>query len=225
VADQVPGFDFGDSSRGSYLPWIPAIVGLGIVASLLLAVLLLRPAGGTDTPTAGRVTTPAVQPPAAPVLTPVPPSPSASVTPRSVSPRPRSPAAPSRVATVATATRSAVAGAPRTVPPADVTGRYRVVSTYQMEFIAEVLVSNAWGSPRHWSVQLRFGSNVGTLRAFWVNAQEQPSMRRSGDSYIFTSSVPLAARSSAALRMRFDRWGPNIMPESCTTNGLTCAGT
>lgn len=221
MADQTPGFDFGDGSRGSYLPWIPAIVGLGIVAGLLLAVLLLRPASSTG-PEAGGVTAPAVQPPVAPVLTSVAPPRSTGAIPRSVSPRPRSPAAPSRTAP---ATRSAVARAPRTVPPADVTGRYRVVASYQTEFIAEVLVSNAWGSPRHWSVQLRFGSNVGTLRAFWVNGQEQPTMRRSGESYIFTSSIALAARSSAALRLRFDRWGPDIMPEYCTTNGLTCAGT
>jgi hypothetical protein len=219
VVKQASRLDFGDSTRGAYLPWVPAMVGLGIVASLLLALL---PLTGGDRPRAqaGDQVPPAVDQVPAPAVT-TSASRAASADPSRPSARPRVPASPTPAASraaVATPPRTA----PRTAPPADVTGRYRVVASYPTEFIGEVLISNKWGSPRHWTVQLAFGDDVGTMQAFWMDAQPRVSVRRAGEAYVFTSTAPLAARTSAALRMRFERSGQDRPPAACTTNGLAC---
>jgi Cellulose binding domain len=99
-----------------------------------------------------------------------------------------------------------------------------VVDSYPTGFIGEVRISNASGGPRPWTVRLVFGSNVGVMRTFWVESQPQATLRRSGPAYVFTSSVPVAARSSVLLRFQFDRSGSDSPPVSCSTNGLTCTG-
>jgi hypothetical protein len=196
------------------------MVGLGIVAGLLLALLPLTWGDRPPVQAGDQVTRSVDQVPAAPLVT-TSPSLAASVGPIGPSARPRAPAPPTPAAS-----RAAVAKpprtAPRTAPPADVTGRYRVVESHPTEFIGEVLVTNKWGSPRHWTVQLTFGDGVGTMQAFWMDSQPRVSVRRAEEAYVFTSTAPLAARTSAALRMRFERTGPDSAPAACATNGLAC---
>jgi hypothetical protein len=213
VGRQAEGFDFADRPRDALVLWVPTLVGLAILA-VLLGVVVWTPAagtgvhGGTDQ-AAG--TGPALSPSRVP-------SPSSVPSAHRTSPRPAVSQSPRSAA------RSAVSKAPRTVPPADVTGRYRVVASYQTEFIGEVRISNGSSGPRHWTVRLAFGRDVGAMRTFWVESQPQATLRRSGPAYIFSSTAPVAARSTAVLRFQFNRSGRDNKPESCSTNGLTCAG-
>jgi hypothetical protein len=221
VVKQASSFDLTDGQRDGLVVWVPAIVGVGLLAGLLLAVLAWTPVAHTSSPTAGRPTARESMPTAGPLI---PPSPAAPA--RLPSAGGRATVAPPRHIRPAPppASRSAASNAPRTALPADVTGRYRVVDSYRTGFIGEVVITNASGGPRPWSVRLVFGSSVGVMRTFWVESQPQATLRRSGPAYIFTGSVPLAARSSVVLRFQFDWSGSDRKPMSCLTNGLTCAG-
>jgi hypothetical protein len=99
-----------------------------------------------------------------------------------------------------------------------------VLNSYVDSFIGEVLVSNSSSSPHDWSVRLRFSSNVGNLRTSWVESQPQATLTRSGQTFIWTSTVPVNAGSSVALRFQFDRSGTNSNPVTCTVNGANCSG-
>jgi hypothetical protein len=214
---QASSFNFADRPRGAIVPWIPAMVGVGILAGLMISILVWTPAG----PPASQPAAGPARPPAGPSRPPAgaaPAAPPSAAAGLGIASRPHAPSMP------ASATRSTAPKAPRKAPPVDVTGRYRVVASYQTEFIGEVLVSNASGRPRDWTVQLAFGSDVGAMRTFWVESQPQATLRRVGASYVFTSAVPVAARSSVVLRVQFDRSGRDNTPVSCSTNGLTCAG-
>lgn len=215
MAREASGFDAAD---GRVVIWVPALVGVGLLASLLLTVLALAPAAGTR-PLDSRRSAAAVGP--LPVGPPIlrsaaapaeQPSPGTTVSP------------PRRTGSAHPSPRPAASIPPRTALPADVTGRYRVVNSYRTGFIAEVVVSNASGGPRPWSVRLEFASTVGVIQTFWVDSQPEPTLRRSGRAYVFAGSVPVAARSSVALRVQFDRSGPDRGLVSCSTNGLTCGG-
>lgn len=222
---QAASFDFADSPRDT-LVWVPALVGLGILAGLLLAVVAWLPAdsgtpAGTGEP-AG-IGTPAGAGTPAATGTPASTGVRGSTGPSPTGPTTASPSPPVSP-TPGSPTRSAVSNAPRRAPPADVTGRYRVVASFRTEFTGEVLISNGSSGPRHWTVRLEFDSDVGTIRASWVEAQPPPTLRRSGSAYIFTSTAPVATRSAVMLRFQFERSGRDNTPESCSTNGLTCAG-
>jgi hypothetical protein len=221
VVKQASSFDFADGQRDGLVVWVPAIVGVGLLAGLLLAVLAWTPVAGTSSPAARQRTAQATPPSAGPLIpqTPAAPGrlPSAGGRATLAPPRHIRPAPPP-------ASRSAASNAPRTALPADVTGRYRVVDSYRTGFIGEVVISNASSGPRPWSVRLVVGSTVGVMRTFWVESQPQATLRRSGPAYIFTGSVPVAGRSAVVLRFQFDRSGPDPEPVSCLTNGLTCAG-
>lgn len=193
--------------RGAIIPWIPAMVGVGIMIGLLVAILAWTPDRSRSPVTA--------EPPASPAELPPPPVVSDGV---GTGPPPPSPS------TAATSAAEEAAGEASTEPAKedDVTGRYRVLSSFGDSFIAEVLLTNTTTRPRNWTVRLVFGDNVGDLRASWVDGVPQPSLRRSGQSYTFTSSVPIAPRSSLELKFDFSRTGRNNNPVSCTTNGIPC---
>jgi hypothetical protein len=195
-----------ERSRGAVIPWIPAMVGVGIMIGLLVAILAWQPA---DQP----VTAPPAASPASPAELPPAFDASQGVGTGPASPPPPRPS-PTRAAT----------SAPPKAPPAsdDVTGRYLVESSFGDSFIAKVLVTNTSASPQSWTVRLVFGDNVSDLRAFWVDGHPQPTLRRNGQSYTFTSTVPIAARSSLQLKFDYSRTGRNNDPASCTTNGVTC---
>jgi hypothetical protein len=234
---------FAMSSPGrleALVPWVPVMVGVGIMIGLLIAAVALSPSGpstATGLPRSQSPTQPSGQgqslgaedglgaggtSPSDPLTASVPMS-------RSVTP--------SRVSTATGAAGSGTAGSggtgsgsganpPAPQPPAAtvVSGRYQVLNSYVDSFIGEVLVSNSSSSPHDWVVQLRFPSNVGSLRTSWVESQPQATLTRSGQTFIWTSTVPAGARSSVALRFQFDRTGTNSNPATCTVNGTACSG-
>jgi hypothetical protein len=195
-----------ERQRGAIIPWIPAMVGVGIMIGLLVAILAWSPEKEQPVTAASEAAPPVVEAP------PPPPVPQVSqgvgTGPTSASP-PAPPAPPPPPATSA-ARRDGV------------TGQYKVISSYGDSFIAEVLLVNSEGRPQDWTVRLVFPDNVGELRAFWVDGVPQPKLRRSGQTYTFTSTVPIGARSSLQLKFDFSRTGRNNDPLSCTTNGVAC---
>ncbi|SCF04103.1 cellulose binding domain-containing protein [Micromonospora mirobrigensis] len=113
------------------------------------------------------------------------------------------------------------ASAPPPAPPA-VTGRYQVLETFDDAFIGEVLVSNAAGEPRAWTVRLTFP--VGELVTAWIEGAPQGGVSRSGDTWTFTSGEDLASGASVPLRFHFERTGGATSPSGCSTDGAACTG-
>lgn len=109
-------------------------------------------------------------------------------------------------------------------PPGPVTGRYRVVDSFDDGFIGEVRVSNAAGGESDWVVRLRFPENVGELHASWVESAPEATLSRSGSSYVWSSGVPVSARGEALLRFHYARSGTGDVPSTCTVNGAACSG-
>lgn len=210
------------------LPWVPTFFGVALMIGLMVAsiVLSLRPGSPADSTAAE----PGALPP--PIEFPVPQEPSVTAAPTTAAPTPSASVVPSRPAAPARTTpgRQTPPDPERESPPvvpqppqATVTGRYQVLDSFGDSFIGEVLVSNSESAPQNWTVRLRFPSNVGNLRTFWVEGAPQGSMRRSGDTYIFTSGVPVNGRSSVPLRFHYDRVGRGDTPSSCTVNGAACS--
>lgn len=102
------------------------------------------------------------------------------------------------------------------------TGRYRVVDSFADGFIGEVLVANTTGAARDWTVRLRFSDDVGALRTSWVEGAPQASLDVAGDTFVWSSGAPVAARSSVALRFHVNRSGTDEQPSACSVNGTTC---
>lgn len=209
------------------LPWVPTFFGVTLMIGLLIfaIVISLRPGADGDSSGFERSLAPPVEPPPA-VVEPTPPpvatgspTPTASATssPTAV------PAAPIRPTPTRASAPDPAQPPPTTVAPRpELTGRYRVLDSFGDSFIGEVLVSNSAGSARSWTVRLRFPSNVSGPRTFWIEGAPQGGMRRSGADYIFTSGVPLGARSSVPLRFQFDRTGRGDTPSACSVNGTAC---
>jgi hypothetical protein len=105
-----------------------------------------------------------------------------------------------------------------------VSGHYRVTDSYPESFIGEVLIANSAGSDRDWRVELRFPAAVGDLVTSWVEGAPQATLRRSGNSYIWSSGAPVSARSQVPLRFHFRRAGSGNLPSFCTVNGAACTG-
>ena len=198
------------------LPWIPTI--LGVVALVVFAaVTIVRLLPGNATPR----TLPPPEPPftlpgttsgtQAPISLP----PSAGPSPASVRPTEAGVLSPSRTA-------PAVIRPPRatTAAPANVVGKYRVIESYGDSFIGEVLVTNRASVPQDWVVKLTY---PGSLRTSWLESLPQPTRVQRGNTFTWTSSVPLAAGSSGQLRFHFDRAGGSDTPDSCVVNGSPCS--
>lgn len=215
-------------------PWLVVGCGVGVMIFLFVAVIAGLPGtrpGAADNqagfspawpfdPDPGRFT------PAGPTVG-FEPSPTAEVSiPASGEPA-RTPARRTPPAPVTRPPRSqpaAPTSQPAAPPPerSDVTGRYRVMSSYHDSFLGEVLVINRGRTDRQWTVELRFPENVGRLRTAWVESAPQATLRRSADRYIFTSTAPVAAGSSVPLRFHFDRSGRGETPSECRANGTRC---
>ncbi|MFV2011206.1 MULTISPECIES: cellulose binding domain-containing protein [unclassified Micromonospora] len=171
--------------------------------------------------TGGQLVAAAPPPSGEAVLRPAPSSSAPS------SPAPSTPAAmpPSPSGPIHEPSHATTSAPPRTpAPPVDpdVVGRYSVLQQFGDGFIAEVLVVNTSGRDRDWTVTIRFPDNVGQLHTAWVEGAPQATMRRSGREYVFTSSVPVGARSSVPLRFHFERHGRGATPQRCLTNGAPC---
>jgi hypothetical protein len=194
--------------------WFVVNIGVGVMIGLFIAASAL-----TDPKEPPPKALPALPPTPAPVVdqrpfvTAEPTVAGASTSP----PRP-SAAASSRRAPVHS---SGTGQAPQPAPRPNLTGRYRLLDSFGDSFIGEVLVSNVSGTPRRWSVTLRFPSNVGGLRTAWVEGAPQATLRQSGRTFVFTSTVTLEQQSSVPLRFHFDRYGRDVRPEVCTVE-RTC---
>ncbi|MGW4945913.1 hypothetical protein ACWEOZ_30525 [Actinoplanes sp. NPDC004185] len=209
------------------LPWLPTLLGV----CALIALLIIAATRFTSSPEVRAV------PPAPPFL-PVPAQPAETLTP--ATPLPDPPSAPAsgppsarpgsqmRPATATTSPRPVRSSSRATTAPAPargpVSGRYRVVDSYDNAFIGEVLVANSSGRDSDWRVELRFPPAVGDLITSWVESAPQATLRRSGDSFIWASGVPVPARGQVALRFHFSRSGSGNLPSACTVNGLGCTG-
>ncbi|MEU8235083.1 hypothetical protein AB0C12_36285 [Actinoplanes sp. NPDC048967] len=199
------------------LPWLPTLLGV----CALIALLVIAATRFTSSPEVRAV------PPAPPFLPPPVQSPAPSSTPISAPPSTR-PAPRMRPATATTSPRPVRSSSRATTAPAPapgpVSGRYRVVDSYDNAFIGEVLVANSAGRDSDWRVELRFPPAVGDLITSWVESAPQATLRRSGDSFIWSSGAPVAARGQVALRFHFSRSGSGNLPSACTVNGQGCSG-
>ena len=201
------------------LPWLPTLLGV----CALIALLIIAATRFTSSPEVRAV------PPAPPFL-PVP-APTLTTSSASTSAPPSArPGSQMRPATATTSPRPARSSSRATTVPAPapvpgpVSGRYRVVDSYDNAFIGEVLVANSSGRDSNWRVELRFPPAVGDLITSWVESAPQATLRRSGDSFIWSSGVPVPARGQVALRFHFSRSGSGNLPSACTVNGQGCSG-
>jgi hypothetical protein len=125
------------------------------------------------------------------------------------------------------ATEPVVTTPPRTTPPAPaavtVSGTYGVESSYGDSFIGRVALTNVTGSARSWTAVLVFPGNVGSLRTFWVDGQQQPALKQSGRTFTWTSAVTLAAGQTIQLKFDFNRSGSGDTPSTCKVNGASCS--
>jgi hypothetical protein len=205
-------------------PWIVVVLGVGVMVILLVLAVGAGCAASDDPPA------PVV--PALPLSTvpgtvpdPTTTAPTRPSGPTTVGPSTGAPSAtPTRAPSLAAGRTSPSSRAPgRTVAPVpEVTGRYRVVSSFDDAFIGEVLVVNSGSISRDWVVRLVFPDGVRDLRTSWVESAPRPTVTRAGDAYVFTGAVPLAPGQSAALRFHFDRVGSTNSPTSCQVNGAPC---
>ncbi|MER7457466.1 cellulose binding domain-containing protein [Micromonospora sp. NPDC126480] len=203
-------------------PWI--VVAAGVVVMIVLLVVAVgayrgRSGDGVDTP---------LEPPAPPLLLPEPsaptgspaPSPSRPVRP-GLSPRASVPpttgvASPSVPTRAATATAGAPSPAPP--PPTGMTGRYRVVDSFDGGFIGEVLIRNATADRRGWTVRLAYPG--GRFVTAWVEGVEQGTATPFDGGFTYRSGVDVAPGGTATLRFHMER--TDFRPTSCTVDGRPC---
>jgi hypothetical protein len=202
------------------LPWAPPVLGV----CALIVLLIIAATRFTGSPEARAI------PPAQPFL----PVPVPTLGPPPASASPSGSARPDRQVTASTPPRPTrtsartsprpTTTAPKPAPPGPVSGRYRVIDSFADGFIGEVLVADTAGRDSDWRVELRYPSAVGDLITSWVESAPQATLRRSGDSYVWSSGVPVPARGQVALRFHFSRSGTGNLPTTCTVNGRTCGG-
>lgn len=116
------------------------------------------------------------------------------------------------------------APAPPPPPSSPVTGRFRVMDSWNNEaFIGEVLLYNRDRVSRSWTVRLvpPAGSRLVTS---WVEGAPQGSSRMSGGVFTYTSGVDVGPGTSVPLRFHFENTGGSIRPSRCTVDGVACSG-
>jgi hypothetical protein len=119
---------------------------------------------------------------------------------------------------------------PRTTPAAPpapttvtVSGTYGVDNSFGDSFIGRVALTNGTGSAHGWTATLVFPNNVGSLRTFWVDGQQQPTLQQSGRTFTWTSVVSLSPSQTIQLKFDFNRTGSGDTPSTCRVNGVTCS--
>ncbi|MET8359488.1 cellulose binding domain-containing protein [Micromonospora sp. NPDC005171] len=209
-------------------PWI--VVGAGVVVMVVLLFVALGAYRGRS-PAPDGARPPALPLPSAVVSPSVPtsvPSPvpalpgisgRASGLPPSAAARSGSPSADPTVGSSGrpTATRSpsrASAGQPA------MTGRYRVVQSFDGGFIGEVAMVNASDRSRGWTVRLEFSG--GRLVTAWVEGVPQGTIRQSDDGFTYVSGVDVSPGGSVSLRFHMER--ASSTPRECTVDGVRCDG-
>lgn len=201
------------------LPWVPTFFGVAIMIGVLVfaSVLSLGQSPSNQADPVDPGPPPTLFAPSLPAGTDIGAATALETplaSPSTATPTPSRPPRTTRPATPA----------PAPPPAPDLTGRYWILDSFGDSFIGEVLVVNRSGGARNWTVRLTFPANVGNLRTFWIEGAPQGGLRRSGAAYIFTSGVPVPARSSVPLRFHYDRTGSVDTPSACSVNGATCTG-
>ena len=150
------------------------------------------------------------------------PSPTASV---AASPTPSASSSETTTPTAAPAP-SAPSGPPSRgpgsppAPPAEVTARYVLSSSWDQGFVANVDVANVSGRAQTFDVRLTFPDNVViTVTGFW-NAT--PAVTGSGLTF---SGDPLTPGGTITFGFQAEKNRPSrVNPTSCTVNGRPCVG-
>ncbi|WP_233578844.1 cellulose binding domain-containing protein [Micromonospora sp. BL4] len=210
-------------------PWI--VVFAGVVVMVVLLFVALGAYRGRS-PAPDDVSAP---PPALPlpqgtvppiVATPTPAKSSASPLRPGLSPRASGPS-PSAAAGSRQPTAGRTAGPTSSGPPTrqpqvapGVSGRYRVVQSFDGGFIGEVLIVNAAGADRGWTVRLDFTG--GRLVTAWVEGVPQGTVRQTDGGFTYVSGVDVPAGGSATLRFHLER--ASTTPRACTVDGVRCTG-
>ncbi len=101
------------------------------------------------------------------------------------------------------------------------TTSYRVRDIWGGSFIGELRIGNPSGAARSWTASLSFPAGVGDLRLYQVDGRSQPTLRRTGDRYVFTGSATLAPGTSLRLQMWFHT-ATEPRPLACSVNGAGC---
>lgn len=212
-------------------PWV--VVAIGVIVMVVLLVVALGSVRGRRTFPASP-TDPAMSLPELPTATAT--SPGVTGGPPSTAGRPVVPGlSPRSTVLPASPTPAVSTGGPRgearpsspppppppPAPPSAVTGRYAVMSSFDGGFIGEVRLVNTGGTAHGWTVRLTFPQ--GRLVTAWVEGAEQGTFGFDGGVFTYRSCVDLAAGASVPVRFHLERTG-TTRPESCTVDGVTCAG-
>ncbi|MEU8184513.1 cellulose binding domain-containing protein [Micromonospora sp. NPDC049047] len=104
--------------------------------------------------------------------------------------------------------------------PSAMTGRYRVVQSFDGGFIGEVAMTNRSGESRAWTVRLEFSG--GRLVTAWVEGVPQGTLRQFGDGFTYVSGVDVRPGGSVSLRFHLER--TSSTPRECTVDGVRCGG-
>ncbi|MFF0319070.1 cellulose binding domain-containing protein [Micromonospora sp. NPDC005252] len=209
-------------------PWIVVCAGLVVMVVLLFVALGAyrgrSPAVDDGPPPAGLPLPQAPVTPSDLSSTPLPERAPVlpGLSPRASGPPPSTPAMsrpPPVGPTVAPTSLRPSAGVPPQQPPA-VSGRYRVVQSFDGGFIGEVLIVNASGADHGWTVRFDFAG--GRLVTAWVEGVPQGTLRQSDGSFTYVSGVDVPAGGSVALRFHLER--ASTTPRGCTVDGVRCSG-
>ncbi|MEU7754814.1 cellulose binding domain-containing protein [Micromonospora sp. NPDC049101] len=210
-------------------PWI--VVGAGVLVMVVLLFMALGAYRGRSPAPDG-----ASRPPALPLPTAaeVPTAPGPASSPPPV--RPGLSGRASGLPPSATASRSPSAGAsvgatggvpavprsPSRAPQGQpaMSGRYRVVQSFDGGFIGEVSMVNRSAESRGWTVRLEFSG--GRLVTAWVEGVPQGTVRQDGSGFTYVSGVDVRPGGSVSLRFHLER--ASSTPRVCTVDGVRCSG-
>ncbi|MFC4017666.1 cellulose-binding protein [Micromonospora sp. GCM10011542] len=217
-------------------PWIVVFAGV-VVMVVLLVVALGAYRGRSPAPDAAAEPYPAVPlplppspasptagsptPPTSPPPTPTPTPPALpGLSPRATGLPTRSPVASPTSAGAVVSVSARPPARPAPPQPPAVTGRYRVVQSFDGGFIGEVLISNAAGDGRSWTARLGFPG--GRLVTAWVEGMPQGTAREFDGGFTYTSGAEVPAGGTATLRFHIERAATK--PSECRVDSFGCAG-
>ncbi|WFF00385.1 cellulose binding domain-containing protein [Micromonospora sp. WMMD964] len=210
-------------------PWV--VVGAGVVVMVVLLVMTLSAYRGRSPAPDGASAPPALPLPSAeaapsrptPVASPAPVMPGLSgrasgLPPGAVTGSP----SPSVAPPVSPPGQPVVTRSPSRAPQGQpaVSGRYRVVQSFDGGFIGEVAMVNASAQSRGWTVRLEFSG--GRLVTAWVEGVPQGTVRQFDGGFTYVSGVDVRPGGSVSLRFHMER--AFSTPRSCTVDGVRCGG-
>ncbi|MET7962883.1 cellulose binding domain-containing protein [Micromonospora zamorensis] len=203
-------------------PWI--VVGAGVVVMVVLLFVALGTYREPDPAPDGASAPPALPLPSAEVA-PSEPAPASSPAGALPGLSARASGLPPSAATPSPSVAPSVGStggptATRSPSRAAVTGRYRVVQSFDGGFIGEVSMVNASARSRGWTVRLEFSG--GRFVTAWVEGVPQGTVRQSDDGFTYVSGVDVRPGGSVSLRFHMER--TSSTPRLCTVDGVRCGG-